>query len=49
MPLPSPPMTIIDHHAAEESVLRTSDIINELEPILRNLIYSKLTEKNNAS
>lgn len=45
MPLPRPPMTIIEGEEAAEVTARSADIMNDLEPVLRRIIAEHLTKE----
>lgn len=45
MPLPRPPMTIIEGEETAEITARSADIMNDLEPVLRRIIAEHLTKE----
>jgi hypothetical protein len=45
MPLPRPPMTILEGEETAEVTARSADIMNDLEPVLRRIIAEHLTKE----
>jgi hypothetical protein len=45
MPLPRPPITILEDEADSEITARSADIMDDLEPVLRRVIAEHLTRE----